>query len=317
MTRLRERRAQPGAESGENASANVPPPAKRTNELPTSTVLLRYDQLPAWLQDNMYILEGYRPPLESYARCFHSLFYLHNETGNVYSHLLGALLFVAFGVLAAGYMEHHRSTILWQDALVMFAFIAGAVGCLGMSATFHLVSCHSHEVSIQWNKCDYLGIVLLTVGSFYPPIYYSFYCYPRYLLLHLTSINVIGAVVAYACVKDHMQSAAYRWTRTMLFIAMGLSGIVPFVHALWLVGVERAWSGFAMVWFLAMGGLYITGALIYAARVPERWFPGRFDYWFHSHQIFHLFVVAAAVSHFIGVIQTFHSHHTSGGMCEG
>jgi hypothetical protein len=30
------------------------------------------------------------------------------------------------------------------------------------------------------------------------------------------------------------------------------------------------------------------GAIIYANRVPERWFPGRFDLFCHSHQIFHV-----------------------------
>ena len=27
------------------------------------------------------------------------------------------------------------------------------------------------------------------------------------------------------------------------------------------------------------------GAVIYASRVPERWLPGRFDVWFHGHQV--------------------------------
>ncbi|GFH23238.1 uncharacterized protein HaLaN_20824 [Haematococcus lacustris] len=30
-----------------------------------------------------------------------------------------------------------------------------------------------------------------------------------------------------------------------------------------------------------------SGAGIYAARIPERWFPGKFDILLHSHQIFH------------------------------
>jgi len=29
------------------------------------------------------------------------------------------------------------------------------------------------------------------------------------------------------------------------------------------------------------------GAAIYAQRIPERWYPGRFDYFLSSHQIFH------------------------------
>lgn len=43
------------------------------------------------------------------------------------------------------------------------------------------------------------------------------------------------------------------------------------------------------------------GALIYAQRVPERWLPGRFDLLLHSHQIFHLLIVLAALVHYKAV----------------
>lgn len=32
-------------------------------------------------------------------------------------------------------------------------------------------------------------------------------------------------------------------------------------------------------WLLLMGVLYIIGGLIYALRVPERYFPGKCDIW--------------------------------------
>ena len=37
------------------------------------------------------------------------------------------------------------------------------------------------------------------------------------------------------------------------------------------------------------------GAVVYATRVPERWKPGAFDLAGHSHQLFHLAVIAAAL----------------------
>lgn len=43
------------------------------------------------------------------------------------------------------------------------------------------------------------------------------------------------------------------------------------------------------------------GALVYAMRVPERWLPGRFDLLLHSHQIFHLLIVLAALVHYKAV----------------
>lgn len=38
-------------------------------------------------------------------------------------------------------------------------------------------------------------------------------------------------------------------------------------------------NGFKLIIRLVSGLLYILGALLYALRVPERWFPGKFDIW--------------------------------------
>jgi adiponectin receptor len=64
-----------------------------------------------------------------------------------------------------------------------------------------------------------------------------------------------------------------------------------------------------------MGVLYLTGAIIYGARVPERWWPGRFDLFLHSHQIFHVIVLAASMSHYYGMVRAFHWHHTANPFC--
>ena len=52
---------------------------------------------------------------------------------------------------------------------------------------------------------------------------------------------------------------------------------------------------------LVMAALYLTGALLYATRIPERFLPGKCDIWFQSHQIFHLLIVAAAFLHYNGI----------------
>jgi adiponectin receptor len=48
---------------------------------------------------------------------------------------------------------------------------------------------------------------------------------------------------------------------------------------------------------------YVSGALMFAFRVPEIWFPGRHDIWFHSHQWMHICVVAAAFIHWMGLLE--------------
>lgn len=51
-----------------------------------------FQHLPRWLQDNDYLHAGHRPPLPSFSACFRSIFRIHSETGNIWTHLLGRFL---------------------------------------------------------------------------------------------------------------------------------------------------------------------------------------------------------------------------------
>lgn len=48
-----------------------------------------FHNLPQWLQDNDFLHTGHRPPLNSFQACFQSIFRIHTETGNIWTHLLG------------------------------------------------------------------------------------------------------------------------------------------------------------------------------------------------------------------------------------
>ena len=86
-------------------------------------------------------------------------------------------------------------------------------------------------------------------------------------------------------------------------MSFGLSGIIPGLH--WVLTQEeldlKASLKYSCGCLILMGVLYITGALLYALRIPERFFPGKCDVWFHSHQLFHILVIAAAVVHYQGI----------------
>ena len=66
---------------------------------------------------------------------------------------------------------------------------------------------------------------------------------------------------------------------TGMFIAFGLSGVIPAFHFVITDGFYNAFNDASLGWLLLMAVLYIVGALIYAFRVPERIFPGKFDIW--------------------------------------
>lgn len=44
-------------------------------------------------------------------------------------------------------------------------------------------------------------------------------------------------------------------------------------------GWVNAVSYASLGWLILMGALYILGALLYAGRIPERYFPGKCDIW--------------------------------------
>ncbi|KAI8149276.1 pPR-type GPCR protein [Fennellomyces sp. T-0311] len=261
-----------------------------------------WSELPQWMQDNIYITAGYRLPTASYAKCFQSLFYLHNESVNIWSHLLGFVFFFGLGVHFL-WAQPFADSLTAADYVYFFSFLLGAMTCLGFSSTFHCVSCHSEPVAAQWNRCDYAGIVTLIVGSFYPLLYYGFHCHPTLQIFYLVVITVLGSFTATVALLKHFRTPAYRWMRTSLFLALGLFGVVPTLHGIILYGFTTSADTISLWYLVIMAVLYVGGALIYACRIPERWFPGKFNIWFASHQIFHVCVLIAVTSHYVGVMR--------------
>lgn len=105
--------------------------------------------LPDWLHDNEYLLKGHRPPLPSTKECFKSIFRIHTETGNIWTHLIGALSFVGIAVY---FISRPQVEIQFQEKVVFGAFFIGAITCLACSALFHTFYCHSPGVSTFFNK---------------------------------------------------------------------------------------------------------------------------------------------------------------------
>ena len=51
--------------------------------------LLHHDALPSYLRDNEYLHKHHRPQLNSVIECFKTVFRIHTETGNIWTHLVG------------------------------------------------------------------------------------------------------------------------------------------------------------------------------------------------------------------------------------
>lgn len=266
-----------------------------------------FHSLPKWLQDNDFLVKGHRPPLHSFYACLKSIFRIHTETGNIWTHLLGCVAFIG---IAFYFLTRPTLEIQPQEKAVFTFFFVGAIACLGLSSMFHTFSCHSEKVGKLFSKLDYCGIALLIIGSFVPWLYYGFYCEFQPKLIYLVVVIVLGASAIIVSLWDRFGEPKFRWLRAGVFMGFGLSGVIPAVHYLYSEGFFNSSFG----WLLLMGILYIVGALLYAMRVPERFFPGKCDIWFHSHQLFHVLVIAAAFVHYHGISELA-MHRLTGGDC--
>ena len=152
-------------------------PKTTSSEQPSSwSSLIAWDDVPRWMQDNAHIHTSYRQASYSYLRSFASVFHLHNESVNIWTHLVPGLLSLPAGVVLYSILEPRYEEASTADVAAMSCFFIGATLCLGMSATYHTVSNHSPQVAKFWNQLDYAGIACLITGSFIPSVFYGFFC---------------------------------------------------------------------------------------------------------------------------------------------
>ena len=88
----------------------------------------------------------------------------------------------------------------------MYAFLAGAIACLGMSTACHTLANVTERVSsIVW-RLDYVGIAGLIVASFFPVVYYSFMCMPTWRWIYLSTTVFVGTGTLFVTLLDRFQA---------------------------------------------------------------------------------------------------------------
>lgn len=97
--------------------------------------LIRFDELEHWRQDNHWIQGRYRKTANSYVRSFASIFQIHNETVNIWSHMIPAIFSLPVAYVLHSVLESRYQRASKSDIIAFGFFFAGSALCLGMSAT--------------------------------------------------------------------------------------------------------------------------------------------------------------------------------------
>ena len=186
----------------------------------------------------------------------------------------------------------------------MFVYLVGAMFCMLSSSMAHTFSICSPKANKWWWRIDYVGIAVMITTSFCPIIYYTFLNDLVWRNFYLISILSLGSLVACISLLEIFQSDSYRVFRAGFFVAFAICAVFPLFHAIALYAPLRSRNFTNIILYeLLMGALYLGGAFIYAIQFPESKYPGKFDLFFNSHQMFHVMIVFAAYAHYAAVLE--------------
>jgi adiponectin receptor len=266
--------------------------------------LIHYDDLPEPWRVNPHILKGYRFSEGKWA-CVRSVVSIHNELINIWTHLLGFIMVLAlafyFYPTSANFSNSTKT-----DIFIAAVFFFAACKCLVCSTIWHTMNSISHQTLLERFACvDYTGISLLVAASIMTTEYAAFYCEPvsRWGYMLLTAFLGIGGVI----LPWHptFNRADMAWARVLFYCTLALTGFLPFGQLAYSRGIEWAQYFYAPVTKSLV--VYMTGACMYAAKVPERFLPGWFDYVGCSHNIWHVAVLGGIVFHYMAMQTMFTS----------
>lgn len=206
------------------------------------------------------------------------LYFSHKEElWNAWSHAAGIILGVVVGILFLFYCS--RSSNGWATfAVILYLF--GMLMSYLSSTLYHALSGWS-KWKERLRRWDHAAIYWHIAGSYSPITLLALHQEGYWgwsLFIFIWTCALVGTVLSFR----HLQSHSH--LETICFVAMGLSVLVAFKP------LVNSVSTSALVWIIAEGVSYITGAVFYSINKRR-----------YMHTVFHFFVLLGSICHIIAV----------------
>ena len=246
-----------------------------------------------------YITRGYRLNGRSWLYYFVSLFQMHNETANVWSHLL-AFIFFLFKTV-----QFTHSVTDWSSQPLAWGIMSFCLGTLSyslLSAVAHLFQSRSEYHHYLFFQMDYVGIMMNAHGTGLLHYHLSgtstFYNHFGRWYILLVTLSGFLVFLGNSFSKLYY-SRPYPFTRRVwqlvpCLLAIGL-GTVPLLYRLHVcftenIPVDRGLlTHFESILWCLFSGIF------FAFHIPEKLMPGVFDNVGQSHSLFHVIMTYCSV----------------------
>lgn len=203
------------------------------------------------------------------------------EPGSALTHFIAMLLALCAAVPLLVRAAVHSGV---KSLTAMTVFMISMVLLYAASTIYHSVNCSGRILRI-FRKMDHIMIFVLIAGTYTPVCLLT--------LPKPSGLMLLAAVWGIALVGIFIKGfwiTCPKWFSSVLYIAMGWSCLSVLGQLFSLLPLH------AFLWLLAGGLIYTAGGIIYALRLPL--FDARHPM-FGLHEIFHLFVMAGSLCHFV------------------
>ncbi|KAK2602374.1 hypothetical protein N8I77_008913 [Diaporthe amygdali] len=279
--------------------------------------LLLWSEIEEWQQHGSdHIQTGYRRACGSVQGCLWSWTYIHNETVNIWSHILGALVFISLPAYVFREIPTRYHAATATDVVICSTYFLGVTLCFILSTIFHTFMSHSEAAYLFNMKLDFQGVLVLMWGATVPLVYYSFPCESHLQAGYLGLITALAVACSAVTFLPRFSGPHLGPYRAALFGAFGVGSFaLPIAHGVMVHGLKEEWNRVGLGWVLWTVVCDGVGVVVYGLKFPEKWFPRRFDLFGASHQLMHMFVVLAALTYTCAVIMAFDYRHEKGVIC--
>jgi len=198
------------------------------------------------------------------------------------THLVGA--FLGAGALVYLVYESRQCHRSLADIVAFSVFGVSLILLYLSSAFYHMLDVPPRAKEI-FRQLDHAMIFVLIAGSYTPFCVIALSGTLGWGLLFCVWFLTIGGLIL-----SIWWIHAPRWFSTACYLGLGwlaICVVIPLYHSL-------SPTGFA--WLVTGGLCYTVGAVIYGLEKPDPFPP-----YFGFHEIWHLFVLAGSVSHFLSI----------------
>ena len=203
------------------------------------------------------------------------------EAINAITHGITALILIVTAPLAVMRTQRNAGSDAIKDVFAVSVFIICLVLMFTSSAVYHVLPAKSPYKPV-WNRLDHMAIFLAIAGTYTPVALSVIGGRTGWLIFGFEWLLVLAGILFKTF---HFKKNKKTWVISiLLYLLMGWA-VVLCMPAF----IARAQT--ANLWLIFTGGLFYTIGILFFAQK-----------WRYSHVVWHGFVMAGALSHFVAIV---------------